>query len=437
MIVKSSVVLLILVLAALVAYGLIAPGLAQNKAQAGADDGTPVQLSTAADKDVGPVSLYTPNITETLVPPEQQTADAFDINRKFDPLNVTTSGLLAGLREGLPVWCSPYGTADQWSNPVSPFMGSRFPSLTNVYDAAASGQAGSGNTAGSAGDRIAGETDAPDSSRYIVVFKDSTPSELQMAKEQVKGFAESQDGKVVHDYSIIAGLTVSIPDDKAAALSSLGTVKYVEKDQLVHADLDRAVPQIGADLVQDLGYDGSGVSVCVIDTGIDASHPDMNDGKVIKWVDYVQHRTTPYDDNGHGTHVSSTIAGTGSASGGLYQGVAPGASLMGAKVLDSSGSGSYSDVLAGINWAVTNNARVISMSLGGGHSQAMDDAVTNSVNHGVVVVVSAGNSGPSSGTIGCPGDSPAAITVGAVDRDDVIAYFSSRGPTAAGTLSRT
>ena len=100
-------------------------------------------------------------------------------------------------------------------------------------------------------------------------------------------------------------------------------VKYVEKYQEVHALLDKAVVQIGADKVWASGYTGKGVKVCVIDTGVDASHPDLNGNKVVAWVDYVNGKTTPYDDHGHGTHVSSTIAGTGAASSGQYKGVAP------------------------------------------------------------------------------------------------------------------
>jgi serine protease AprX len=152
-------------------------------------------------------------------------------------------------------------------------------------------------------------------------------------------------------------------------------------------------------------------------------------------VDYVNGKTTPYDDHGHGTHVSSTIAGTGNASGGQYKGVAPEASLMVAKVLSGQGSGSNTNILKGIDWAVQNGAQVISMSLGSSsHSQAMDDAIKSAVSKGVAVVVAAGNSGPNARTIACPGDSPDAITVGASDRSDAIASFSSRGPTYDGRV---
>ena len=273
------------------------------------------------------------------------------------------------------------------------------------------------------------------SSRYIVVFEDRSPVAVNMAREQVKGFTESQNGKVIHDYSIIKGMAVSIPDDKAGELAALSDVKYVERDQVAYVYLDEAVSQIDADDVWGEGYDGTGVKVCVIDTGIDAGHPDLDNGKVVGWIDYVQDLTTAYDDHGHGTHCAGTIAGSGDASSGTYKGVAPGASLMGAKVLDQDGRGLFSDIIAAINWAVANDAQVISMSLGGPqHVQAMDDAISNAIGQGVVVVIAAGNDGPVSGTIGCPGDCPGAITVGAVDRNDVIASFSSRGPTDDGYI---
>ncbi|AFD00746.1 Subtilisin-like serine proteases (peptidase S8 family) [Methanocella conradii HZ254] len=269
-------------------------------------------------------------------------------------------------------------------------------------------------------------------STYIVAFK-GDPS-IQ-AESRLAGLLDSFNGRIVYHYSIIDGVAVTMPDDRVDELKALSDVKYVEKDQQVHILLDRAVPQIGADKVWASGYTGKGVKVCVIDTGVDASHPDLNGNKVVAWVDYVNGKSTPYDDHGHGTHVSSTIAGTGNASGGQYRGVAPEASLMEAKVLSSQGSGSNTNILKAIDWAVNNGAQVISMSLGSNsHSQAMDDAIKNAVNRGVVVVVAAGNSGPNARTIACPGDSPDAITVGAVDRNDAIASFSSRGPTYDGRI---
>lgn len=269
-------------------------------------------------------------------------------------------------------------------------------------------------------------------STYIVAFN-NFPSIQSVSK--VTDLVNSFNGRVIYRYSVIDGMAVTIPDNKVGELKALSDVKYVEKDQVCQILLDKAVPQIGADKVWAAGYTGKGVKVCVIDTGIDASHPDLNGNKVVAWADYVNGKTTPYDDHGHGTHVSSTIAGTGNVSSGQYKGVAPEASLMVAKVLSGQGSGSNTNILKGIDWAVQNGARVISMSLGSNsHSQAMDDAIKSAVSRGVTVVVAAGNSGPSARTVACPGDSPDAITVGASDRNDAIASFSSRGPTYDGRV---
>lgn len=271
-------------------------------------------------------------------------------------------------------------------------------------------------------------------STYIIVF-DDTPYASAMTAQSASDLVASCGGQVKYRYNVINGMAVTLPDSMAEKIRSLPNVKYVEKDQPVHILLDAAVPQIGADQAWAEGYTGEGVKVAVIDTGVDAGHPDLNGGKVVAWADFVNgSNSTPYDDNGHGTHVSSIIAGTGNASGGKYRGVAPNASLLAAKALDGSGSGYYTNIIKGMDWAVQNGAQVISMSLGGDHFPPMDEAVSNAVNKGVVVVVAAGNDGPSPGTISCPGDSPDAITVGAVDKSDVIANFSSRGPTYDGRI---
>ncbi|SES34991.1 Subtilase family protein [Streptomyces sp. yr375] len=146
------------------------------------------------------------------------------------------------------------------------------------------------------------------------------------------------------------------------------------------------------------------------------------------------------DRAGHGTHVASTIAGSGAASpaGTKYEGVAPGARLLVGKVLDDSGEGDDSAVIAGMQWAVAQGAKVVNMSLGATDTAGIDpveQAVNDlSASSGALFVVAAGNEGPGEGTIGTPGSAAAALTVGAVDRQDALAPFSSRGPTADGSL---
>ena len=145
------------------------------------------------------------------------------------------------------------------------------------------------------------------------------------------------------------------------------------------------------------------------------------------WIDYINGRKTPYDDFGHGTQIAGTISGTGAC--GVSTGVAPGSKLIVAKVFDEYGSGYRSDVILAFEWAVNNGARIISFSGGvGSHNSSFTIAVDKVVAAGVIPVVSAGNNGPDSNTITCPGDEFNSTTVGATDSSDLIDYFSSRGP---------
>ncbi len=252
--------------------------------------------------------------------------------------------------------------------------------------------------------------------------------------DQVATFVSDNNGQILYRYNTINGIAINMPGDAAAKLSSMNNVKYVEKDITFHATLDKAVPIIGAPQVWDLGYTGKGVKVALIDSGIDGTHPDLK-GRIVEWKDLVANKDTPYDDFGHGTHCAGIIGGNGAASNGKYKGVAPEISFIGIKVLGKDGSGSLSDILDGINYAANSDAQVISMSLGSDeHSRAMDDAVCNAVAKGKIVVCAAGNSGPDSKTIGCPSDCKDAISVGATDKNDRIASFSSRGPTSDGRL---
>ncbi|MEV3854748.1 S8 family serine peptidase [Streptomyces sp. NPDC050095] len=207
-------------------------------------------------------------------------------------------------------------------------------------------------------------------------------------------------------------------------------VDHVWLDAPVKAQLDVSVPQIGAPAAWQAGFDGKGVKVAVVDTGVYADHPDLA-GKVIAAQNF---STSPdnVDHQGHGTHVASTIAGSGAKSGGKYKGVAPGASIIAAKVLDDTGSGSESDIIKGIDWSVAQGADIVNMSLGGPDS-ADSDPLEQTVDHysesnGVLFAIAAGNEGPGASTVGSPGSADSALTVGAVDSADKTADFSSRGP---------
>lgn len=173
---------------------------------------------------------------------------------------------------------------------------------------------------------------------------------------------------------------------------------------------------------------GAGVKVAVIDTGIDCSHPDLQ-CDFSAGTNIVDPGSAPMDDNEHGTHVAGTIAGRGE---GGPLGVAPEATLIPVKVLDADGAGSLSDIVAGINWAAKHGVDVINMSLGGpSGSAALERAVKQALNAGVVIVAAAGNSGPNPDTVGFPGGYPGVIAVAASDKNDQVASFSSRGDAVA------
>ncbi|MEU6671316.1 S8 family serine peptidase [Streptomyces sp. NPDC046727] len=205
-------------------------------------------------------------------------------------------------------------------------------------------------------------------------------------------------------------------------------IAHVWLDGVRKASLDKSVPQIGAPTAWAAGYTGKGVKVAVLDTGVDTSHPDLKD-QVVESKNFTP-AADAKDHFGHGTHVASIVAGTGAKSGGKFKGVAPDAKLLNGKVLDDSGSGDDSGILAGMEWAASQGASVINLSLGGYDTPEVDplEAEVNklSAEKGILFAIAAGNEGPQS--IGSPGSADAALTVGAVDDKDKLADFSSTGP---------
>ncbi|MER5802109.1 S8 family peptidase [Streptomyces mirabilis] len=213
--------------------------------------------------------------------------------------------------------------------------------------------------------------------------------------------------------------------------SAVSGVRRIWLDATVRAAADSNVTRIGAPTAWAAGYTGKGVKVAVLDTGIDSSHPDLT-GKVVAEENFTA-TADAGDHFGHGSHVASIIAGSGAASHGTHEGVAPDARLLNGKVLDDQGSGETSGVLAGIQWAVDQGAKVVNMSLGGTDAPGTDPleaAIDDlSARYGTLFVVAAGNDGRrGDSTIGSPGSTDAALTVGAVDASDALSSFSSTGP---------
>lgn len=250
-------------------------------------------------------------------------------------------------------------------------------------------------------------------------------------------------GDVDHFFVEISAIATSLPEAAIDALKRNPNIAYVEPDAKVWATTE-TLPW-GVDRI-DSGIDqtapvhtyntGTGVKVAIIDTGIYYNHPDLA-GKYIEYdsYDFVNDDVDPIDDNGHGTHVAGTIAALLGNNEGVI-GVAPGAQIIALKVLDSSGSGYTSDIIAAIYWARDHGAKIISMSLGSNYNdpylQAACDSVYNS-GQGLLIVAAAGNDYRKIGTreldtVDYPGRYSSVIAVAATDSSDVKASFSSTGP---------
>jgi serine protease AprX len=268
---------------------------------------------------------------------------------------------------------------------------------------------------------------------------------------------------------LINGQVVEVPNrllKKFAAYPGVFRIHYDRPTQLHNY---RTAITVGARAVQEsLGFTGAGVGVAVIDSGITAWHDDLTNNtskiypygnqRVSKFVDFVNGRTTPYDDNGHGSHVAGIIAGNGYDSKGEKSGIAPGASLVSLKVLDKNGQGTISSIIAALNWVAVNaktyNIRVVNLSVGAAVRESyLTDPLTLAAkaltNKGITVVAAAGNLGKDKhgrkqyGAITAPGNAPWVLTVGASSTegtltryDDKLADYSSSGPTAIDFLAK-
>ncbi|GAA2108456.1 S8 family peptidase [Actinomadura alba] len=226
----------------------------------------------------------------------------------------------------------------------------------------------------------------------------------------------------------LSRLARSTGRSRMSATDPLAGVEKIWLDRLVKANLEQSVPQVHAPEAWQAGYDGSGTTVAVLDTGVDTTHPDLA-GKIAAERNFTTDADAR-DGLGHGTHVASILAGSGSASAGKRKGVAPGATLISGKVLENGGFGQTSWIIQGMEWAAGDkDADVVNMSLGGEApggplSQAVDRLTERD---GALFVIAAGNSG-CAGCVKSPGDAASALTVGAVDHEDRLAEFSSRGP---------
>jgi subtilisin family serine protease len=295
-----------------------------------------------------------------------------------------------------------------------------------------------------------------DNTLPLIIDFDHTPGEEEVALLE-------KEVNYQHQWTLegIDALAGRIPLNKIWDTSELPGVVMIELDGILTTVNGDAAALHGVDSVwADTGYDGAGSTVAIIDTGIDGSHVGLddldddnstNDPKIIGFYDPVNNpdkvngtEVFPYDDQGHGSHCAGTTAGTGAPTY-EHKGMAPQAFLVGVKVLDAGGSGSFATVMAGMEWTVENrykfNIRAASMSLGGPGAIEWTSSEEDSVNRyanemmaaGIAIFIAAGNTAVSA-QIGTPGSAEDAITVGALDKDSTIAEYSSQGPTEEGRV---
>jgi serine protease AprX len=265
---------------------------------------------------------------------------------------------------------------------------------------------------------------------HVIVQHRPQPDTIRMAK------AIAGVGNVYRTLNrLVPGSALNATPDAIRILAARPDIDMIWYDEPVHICIDESVPLIQAPAVHRAGFTGKGIRVGLVDTGIDPNHPDFA-GRIAEFKDFSGDGAA--DGHGHGTHVAGIIGGSAAASGGKYLGVAYECQFIVAKALRNDGAGLMSDIIAGLEYQLDQKAQVVNLSLGSSGTSDGTDALSVAcdalVERGIIVCVAAGNDGPFARTIGAPGAARKVITVGATDKQDALASFSSRGPTSDGRV---
>ena len=279
----------------------------------------------------------------------------------------------------------------------------------------------------------------------IIGFRDNLNNNLVHAQSAQDNMVRQNDGEIINNYHIINGVSALMTEDAIEVLSKNKDVLYIEPDievQVLEQPIEGSVinfafeypnqiipwgvERVNATIVHPITK-GSGIKIAVLDSGIDYTHPDLNDNYKGGY-DFINYDNDPMDDYGHGTKVAGVIAAEDNSFG--IVGVSPEASIYGVKVIRNDGAGYLSSVIQGIEWAIDNDMDIITMSLGTQiPSISFENAVNNAYNSGVLVVASAGNLGGNTpDTVVYPAKYDSVIAVSAIDRNNNLASFSSIGP---------
>jgi serine protease AprX len=270
----------------------------------------------------------------------------------------------------------------------------------------------------------------------------SLKSERAYSKSNVAALSK----RIKYELPIVNGFACDMNIQQIKHFYNYEDIDFISYDSNIHSIINRASKTIGLDKTSSLPLTGKGVTVALIDTGI-VIHKDLTypSNRIVGFKDFLKNKQRPYDDNGHGTHISGLVASNGVSSKGKYKGIAPEANILSVKALDNEGNGKVSDILSSIQWVIQTknifNTKILNLSLGTAaqYSERFDPlvkAANKAIESGLIVVTAVGNNGPSQKSILSPSTSRHVISVGACDdrneadgKNFKIPTFSSRGPT--------